>query len=466
MWYLVCVLALGLVPVIGCTDGGDDGGMGGGIGGIGGAAGSGAEGGMGGGGFGGEGGRGGAPDGDYPCTEQGIRDAITEGGGPHTFACDGPKTVTTVAEIVIDNDVSLDGRSELTIDGGQDHPVLYVERDITAELQRISVSGGSADGADRAGGITSSGDLTLRGCQVEHNSGDFTGGILNRGTLTIRDSAVTMNTADGPSFFSNGGIMNERGTLTMANVIVSRNTATADDFVAVGGVMNDNGDVRMEACSIADNTGDFVGAIICQGGTLEMTNSTISGNVATADDGFSGDGGIVNSGAMTMTNCTISGNAVADVMLLPTRGAISNGGTLEMTNCTVTGNAAYGTDGIENSGTLILMNSIVDGDCTGSVSSNGHNIESPGNTCGLNHASDQYDVSSEVLNLGPLVDNGGPTLTHALLTQPQNSAAIDVIPDTHCIHPQGGALLTEDQRGVVRPQGADCDVGAFELEQP
>jgi len=40
-----------------------------------------------------------------PCTEQGIRDVIAAGGGPHTFDCASPTTVVTTDTIVIDNDV-------------------------------------------------------------------------------------------------------------------------------------------------------------------------------------------------------------------------------------------------------------------------------------------------------------------------------------------------------------------------
>ena len=57
-----------------------------------------------------------APVGAFPCTEQGIRDAIAAGGGPHYFACDGPTTVGTPFNIKIDNDVILDGEGKLTVE--------------------------------------------------------------------------------------------------------------------------------------------------------------------------------------------------------------------------------------------------------------------------------------------------------------------------------------------------------------
>jgi hypothetical protein len=53
--------------------------------------------------------------------------------------------------------------------------------------------------------------------------------------------------------------------------------------------------------------------------------------------------------------------------------------------------------------------------------------------------------------LGPLADNGGPTLTHALL---EGNQAIDG---------SEGPCLATDQRGVGRPVGGGCDVGAYEF---
>jgi hypothetical protein len=55
--------------------------------------------------------------------------------------------------------------------------------------------------------------------------------------------------------------------------------------------------------------------------------------------------------------------------------------------------------------------------------------------------------------LGPLVDNGGPTRTHALLL---GSPAIDAASTPDC--------PTTDQRGVLRPQGAACDIGSYERQ--
>ena len=61
--------------------------------------------------------------------------------------------------------------------------------------------------------------------------------------------------------------------------------------------------------------------------------------------------------------------------------------------------------------------------------------------------------------LGPLADNGGPTPTFALLL---GSPAINAVDAATCADP--ATVNNLDQRGVTRPQGIACDIGAFELE--
>ena len=119
----------------------------------------------------------------------------------------------------------------------------------------------------------------------------------------------------------------------------------------------------------------------------------------------------------------------------------SNGGgiggaTVTLTNSTVSNNTArFG------------------GDCGfQTVISSGYNLESPGDTCRFDQPNDQVNVSADDLKLGPLQDNGGPTMTHALGA---GSVAIDVIPADMC-------EVDEDQRG--EPRDSMCDVGAFGVQ--
>jgi hypothetical protein len=96
-------------------------------------------------------------------------------------------------------------------------------------------------------------------------------------------------------------------------------------------------------------------------------------------------------------------------------------------------------------------------DIFGNVQSRDYNlIESP-TGFDLTGPAD-HNITGQDPLLGPLNDNGGATHTHAL--QP-GSPALDGASCTDLI----GGAITADQRGVARPQGTGCDVGAYELTQ-
>jgi len=337
----------------------------------------------------------------FPCTEQGIRDAIAEGGGPHAFDCAGPTTITTEDQIVIDNDVILDGQDELEVNGNGKLRVFTVPANVTVELRRLTVSGGATNFA--GGGILNRGTAIVVSCTVSGNMAEFSGGGIgngdpdHEGNLTIIDSTISGNTAPLA-----GGVGNWRGSMTVMNTTVSGNTG--------GGLGND------------------------YQGTATVTNTTVSRNTG----GWGG--GVDNFGLLTLVHTTVSDNFTDFAGV-------------------VRGIRDLSEDGVT------LINSLVDGDCLGKITSNGYNIESPGDTCGFDLATDRVDVTSEELNLGPLADNGGPTQTHALGLMPE-SAAIDAIPEEECLDSNGNPLVA-DQRGQPRPEtgGARCDVGAFELER-
>jgi hypothetical protein len=372
------------------------------------------------GGSAGDGGQGGAGGSDVfcvesvcPCDEAGIGAAVAEGGGPFTFDCDGPTTVVTEEAIVIDNDVVLDGEGNLTVDGNGAHRVFWVSETVTAELREVTVTNGSV-------GV--------------YNLG---GGILNEGTLTLTDSTVWLNIAGGGGGISNLG----DGTLTVTNSTVSLNTARYG-----GGIEND-GSLTLSNSTVVWNNADVGGGIFNEG-PLALTDSTVWGNVA-----FQG-GGITNqSRTLTVTNSTVSLNTARY------GGGIENqaDGLLTLTNSTVSGNAAPNGGGIYNvdGGELTASGTLINNDCLGDPAlPGGHNIESPGDTCGFDQGTDLVNVSVDDLKLGPLQDNGGPTQTHALLP---GSVAIDHIPAADC-------EVDEDQRGELRPGGAMCDAGAFEVQ--
>jgi hypothetical protein len=229
------------------------------------------------------------------------------------------------------------------------------------------------------------------------------------------------------------------------------------------------------------------GGGIFNGGTLTVTNSTVSGNTARGMPGKGG--GIFNGGTLTVTNSTVTGNSVSGAFGAGVGGGIENQGTAEVNNSTVTGNTSSGGGGgignlqgsvtINNStisgnsarsgdgggidGTATLQNSIVasnpGGNCHGGVTSNGYNLSSD-YTCNFHNTGDLNNTDPK---LGPLQNNGGPTKTEALL---DGSPAIDAGNPSGCTY-GSGHLLTTDQRGMPRPDHEDtggCDMGAYERQ--
>ena len=206
------------------------------------------------------------------------------------------------------------------------------------------------------------------------------------------------------------------------------------------------GTLTLNSSTVSENTTDGDGGGISSSGTLVVNDSTIRGNTGR------GGGGMSVGGTAALTNSTVSGNHGLR------GGGISSASTateLNLINCTVAGNTVDSLySAISNGDAATLTNTVIDGDCFGRFVSGGNNVESPGDTCGFDQPSDQVSILAWELDLGPLKNNGGPTLTQ--LPGPQ-SVAIDIVAEEDCV-------VTTDQRGVARPQGPRCDAGAVEVE--
>ena len=279
------------------------------------------------------------------------------------------------------------------------------------------------------------------------------GGIENNGVLTLTNFTVSENSSTRDA--SGGGIRNY-GTLTLINGAISDNSINSF-YAGFGGGLINFGDASLTDVSINGNSAmsshpGGEGGGIYNSGTLTLTNVTIANNTA---GGNGGDGaGIYNAGTLTLTNVTIANNSA------PYGGALSNQGTAILKNVTIAGNGTgggSGAGGISNNqfnGPLTLKDTIVANSTAGPNCSGGgitsldYNLDSDG-TCGLNGP---HDLTTVDPKLWALQDNGGPTLTIALLP---GSPGID----------SGGAdCPATDQRGVSRPQGAACDIGAYEAD--
>lgn len=137
-----------------------------------------------------------------------------------------------------------------------------------------------------------------------------------------------------------------------------------------------------------------------------------------------------------------------------------------MSSSTLSGNSASGDGGAIyiSSGTLTLKGTLLagqtsGGNCSGAGTSLGYNLSDDSTCSFLTQAGDQNDSATAGLSSSGLGNNGGPSQTIALLS---TSSAVDAIPPGACTDALGNPVAT-DQRGVTRPQGAGCDIGAFEL---
>lgn len=269
---------------------------------------------------------------------------------------------------------------------------------------------------------TSGGTLTLNNLTMRYwkNTGDLNGGVLlNNGILNISHSVFTSNRAVyGGAFINSGGtvtITYSSFTSNMAHNYSSYNTGGAI-YNAISGP----GSVNIYQSTFSDNSGSNGGAIFNYG-LLDIVNSTFTKNTAE----FSGGAIYIHDNTASLTNVTLLENE-----------ASSNGGGVFIYN-----------SGSLNFTNTIISNSISASDCyndSGTINTNLSNLVGDG-TCDADFSGDPA--------LGPLANNGGPTLTFALLDNSIaiNSGDLSACPET-------------DQRGVTRPQGLGCDIGAYEYE--
>jgi predicted outer membrane repeat protein len=294
------------------------------------------------------------------------------------------------------------------------------------------------------GSLVVSDALTIDGPSA--SSLTVSGNNLN-GVLTVSPAGVTLGIDDltlANGRASNGGaIFNNRGTVTVSRTVFSQNSATTGG----GAINNLAGTVTISDSTFSGNSAFAGGAIEnVEGGALTITSSTFTANSGLPGGAISNFGVSATSpSTATISNSTFAGNTAV------VGGAIFNlrWGNVRATHSTFAGNSASGSPGgaVHNQGaTITLENSIFAGNgCEGfDIADGGGNLDWPASGCPGVNADPK---------LGPLADNGGPTRT--LAVEP-GSGAIDAAVAAN--------RLPTDQRGVLRPQGAGCDVGAFESD--
>ena len=275
-----------------------------------------------------------------------------------------------------------------------------------------------------AGVLVTLQNLTLQGGLTARPGG--TGGAVYvvDGDLEVINSTIRDNWAGGANGlpYDDGGGLAVKGDLTLRDSSVLGNIS--ED---AGGVNAIN--VVVINSTIANNhagSGESGGGI--HGNTVTLINSTVTGNNA-------GNGsGVYSRGPLSMTYSTVSNNGPgANIQVIDDTG---NG----------SGMTSFGSV-VADAGTV---NCLIVG---GTVSTYSYDDDG---TCGFIDPTDVSNGSDPLL--GALADNGGTTWTR--LPGAPGDPLVDQIPAASC-----DATVITDQRGVTRPEGTGCDIGAVEIVQ-
>ena len=379
--------------------------------------------------------------------------------------------------------------------------------DVTLNDSSVNDNVTGSDG--EGGGIyTSTGRVSLTGSSVSNNTTGTSaegGGIYtSSGDVSLIDSTVDNNTTTSTSG-RGGGIFTNNGAVTLSGSSVSHNVTEGSSGTG-GGIYAFNGDVSLTSSSVSNNTTGFNadgGGIYTSSGDVSLIDSTISNNVVggSADGGgihssdgnvtairssislnqSGGDGGGIEtfSGDVVLLNSTISGNQTSGQ-----GGGINavSSDLIQIVNSTIvnnqSGNNGGGVHGTTSSSDdLIIENSIIAGNITtGGIGPDleyGSSVDSVvrfsliGDSSGTPLAAtgpSTPDANGNLVGspgdlvdplLAALADNGGPTLTHALLA------------DSPAINAGGSASIAVgpiDQRGSFRVVDGQIDIGAVESE--
>jgi len=446
---------------------------------------------------------------DYSLAEGSFRQALLNanafaGNDTITFNLPaGPQTINLTGVLPdISGDVTITnstGSSNLTVrrDTGGFYRIFKVNSGVSATFDGFTIANGFTleDGAgiyndggtvnvtngtfsdnqafssvSKGGGIfNNSGTVNVTNGTFSGNRAISGGGISNigPGAVKIANSTFSGNggvriTSGFPALVDGAAIFNQGGTVEVTNSTLSGNSAGGGSG---GGIYNrEGGTVKVTNSTLSGNTvggfferGLYGGGIYNDNGTVEVTNSTLSGN-ETANAGSRGAGIYNKAGTVTLTNSTISGNKVNPLNtqpMFPLFSSPASGG------------------GIWNGGTVNVKNTIVaqntattDPDVSGSFASGGYNLIGDGTgSTGFTAVGDRVGTAAAPIDplLNPLTNNGGPTQTLAL--QP-GSPAING-GDPAFVLTSGPFIGPPfyDQRGISpfnRVSGGIIDIGAFE----
>jgi subtilisin family serine protease/PKD repeat protein len=324
----------------------------------------------------------------------------------------------TSGELLVTNSVTIlgPGRANLAVNGNHASRVFHIGSAATVTIANLTITNGFASGvfpANEGGGIynTGPGTLTVSNCTLSGNSaGDTGGGIFNdHSTLTVNTTTLSSNSASFGGAIYNWG-NDGSATLTVSNCTLIGNLASNDSG---GGIYNDG-----------QSSGN---------GTVQIVNSTLSGNSAGYGAGIYNDGHSSGSATLTVTSSTLRNNPASGWGGgILNNGTSSGNGTVQIVNSTLSGNSAANSfgGGIFNNGnsgnaTLTVSASILS---SNSASVSGAGIFNNGNSGNATLTVSTSTLSSNSANFGAGIYNNGnsgkATLTVSASTLSSNLASV------------------------------------------
>jgi CSLREA domain-containing protein len=406
-----------------------------------------------------------------------LRDAIgvAPAGSTITFNVTGTITLNE-GLLVIKKNLTIEGpgADQLAISGNNIERIFYINNaGVNFTLSGVTIKNGKSFDSDGGGMYNNGGTVVLEEMTFSQNTANGNGGGLysNGGSVTLKNVTFSGNsvssgsgggmynagTTDAQGGEFNGNSASDRGGglyngshATITDVTFHDNNSGND-----GGGMYAASSSTLNRVTFSDNDADRFGGGLHADSSSTITNTTFSGNTASS----TGGGLQAAYGTTRLTNVTFSGNTAT----YDGGGMYKEYATCTLNNVTFTGNSgqrggglySYNVSGSVTLKNVIIANSTRGGDCGGEnvqASSANNLIEDATNNCGLTDGTNNNIIGTDPM-LGDLLDNGGMTLTHSLLA---GSPAIDQGSTPDC--------ATTDQRGINRPQGANCDIGAYELE--
>lgn len=447
------------------------------------------------------------------CTEDALRDAVkalnNNNGGTITFNCGGAHTFPLTKQLKFNTanaNYVIDGGGLITLDGQTDTRVIYTASGLNLSLtvRNLSIINGRAKddapgerAANQGGGIYSGyyNTLTVENVTFINNRATagrhpYHGGgaiaIDTTSIVTITDSTFIDNRSP-----NGGAINNLLSVLTIERSLFQNNVSTSPDPGGGGAIYNDAGKLTIKDSHIFDNTAANLGGGIftwahnvngSYSGPTVIKNTAISGNHAehggglwkggfyvlklhnssvTENTAYNRGAGISGTGPgknFDIKNSTIAFNVVQTTG--SAAGVFSANNSSSIKSSTIAfntvpfdpysvGAAIHGNVTVKN--TILLGNTggwTNEWSCMGVITNGGANLQHPGNTCG-------GGIPTKDAMLSGMLEPARASLTFG------QTQVLVPLPGSPAYN-AGVNCPGADQRGVSRPQGDACDIGAYE----